>query len=169
MTPPTWQHILIEEFIQETLNAEIRRLKLNWRAFRGTGQRTDVNSSRLPDVMVLPLDKLAGLERQTAILQVPAILAVEVVSPSTASEDYNQKKEEYQKQGISEYWIVDHEAIGPATILGVPKQPTVSVFQLIEGAYQSKQFRGDDRIVSLSFPDLQLTANQVFSVGRDLG
>lgn len=165
MTPPTWQHILIEEFIQEALNAEIKRSKLNWRAFRGSGQRTEVDSSRLPDVMVVPLDELAGLKRQTAILQVPARLAIEIVSPSTASEDYNRKQEEYQNRGIPEYWIVDHEALGPANVLGFPKQPTISVYWLMAEQYVCKQFRSHDRIISKVLPELNLTADQVFTAG----
>jgi hypothetical protein len=37
------------------LNAEIERLNYKWEAFREPGQRTEEDSSRLPDVMVVPL------------------------------------------------------------------------------------------------------------------
>jgi Uma2 family endonuclease len=46
--------------------------------------------------------------------------------------------------------------------IGNPKQPTISLYQLIEGEYQVSQFRDDDLIISPTFPELKLTANQIF-------
>ena len=43
---------------------------------------------------------------------------------------------------------------------------TDSVHQLIKGEYQVKQFREGDRIESPMFPELNLTAQQVFSAGE---
>lgn len=50
MTPPTWMHMRIARFLEPALNAEIERLKREWEAFREPGQRTEQDSSRLPDV-----------------------------------------------------------------------------------------------------------------------
>ncbi len=63
---------------------------------------------------------------------------------------------------IPEYWIVDYAALGARKFIGNPKQPTLSIYELVDGEYQIAQFRGDDRIVSPTFPDLNLTANQIF-------
>ena len=38
------------------------------------------------------------------------ILAVEILSPSTASRDRGKKRRIYQRAGIGEYWIVDSDA-----------------------------------------------------------
>jgi Uma2 family endonuclease len=47
--------------------------------------------------------------------------------------------------------------------IGQPKQPTLSIYQLIDGEYQVQQFRGKDLInKSLISPELNLTAEQVF-------
>ena len=51
---------------------------------------------------------------------------------------------------------------------GNPKQPTISIYQLIQGEYQVKQFRGSDRIHSPAFPELNLTAEQIFRAGEAL-
>jgi Uma2 family endonuclease len=67
--------------------------------------------------------------------------------------------------GIPEYWIVDYLALGGRKFIGNPKQQTISVYQLIDGEYQVTQFRGNDRIVSLTFPELNLTAQQIFDAG----
>jgi Uma2 family endonuclease len=37
--------------------------------------------------------------------------------------------------GIPEYWIVDYAALGGRTFIENPKQPTISVYQLVEGEY----------------------------------
>ena len=47
-----------------------------------------------------------------------------------------------------------------------PKQPTLSVNQLVDGEYVVNQFRGDDVVRSLAFPDLNLTAEEIFQVGQ---
>lgn len=166
MTPPTWLHMRIARFLEQALNAEIERLSYDWEAFREPGQRTEEASSRLPDVMVVPLEEIESVLNQTAVLTVPALLVVEIISPSSATEDYTEKLKEYQALGIPEYWTVDHEGLGAAKYIGFPKAPTVTVYELVEGKYQAKRFRGDDRVQSPTFRNLNLTANQIFSAGR---
>ena len=68
--------------------------------------------------------------------------------------------------GIPEYWIVDYAALGGRAFIGNPKQPTISVNQLIEGEYQVSQFRQGERIQSPTFPEINLTADQIFQMGR---
>jgi Uma2 family endonuclease len=60
---------------------------------------------------------------------------------------------------------VDHLGLGGRRYIGTPKQPTFSVYQLVDGEYQGQQFRGDDRIISAAFPELMITAAQVFAAG----
>ena len=67
--------------------------------------------------------------------------------------------------GIVEYWIVDYAALGGRTFIGNPKQPTISIYHLIDEEYQVSQFRDDDLITSPSWPELSLTANQIFKAG----
>ncbi|MBD2362347.1 Uma2 family endonuclease [Anabaena minutissima FACHB-250] len=55
------------------------------------------------------------------------------------------------------------KAIVSTTVLtNGAKQPTISIYSLVKGEYQVKQFRNGDRIESLTFPDLALTAEQIF-------
>lgn len=166
MTPPTWLHLKIAKFLEQVFDAAIQELGYNWEAFRESGQKTENKSSRLPDVVIVPTDAITPTLNQSAVLKVPSLLAVEIVSPSSTTDDYKNKLREYQSLGIPEYWVVDHEALGAAKYIGFPKLPTVSVYQLVDGSYQVKQFRGADRIISLTFPNLQLTAEQVFSGSR---
>lgn len=89
-------------------------------------------------------------------------LVVEVVS-SNWQNDYARKVEDYGVLGIAEYWIVDYLGIGGREYIGKPKQPTITIGKLIEDEYQKQLFRGDDQLVSSIFPDLRLTATQVFA------
>ncbi len=47
--------------------------------------------------------------------------------------------------------------------IGNPKQPTISIYHLVDEEYQVAQFRNSERIISPTFPDLNLTANQIFN------
>ena len=90
-----------------------------------------------------------------------AQLVVEVVSTNW-QDDYLRKLADYETLGIPEYWIVDYLGLGATRYIGKPKRPTISVYQLIEGEYQLRQFRGAERVISATFPDLALTAARVF-------
>jgi Uma2 family endonuclease len=61
-----------------------------------------------PDLFVTPL--VSGALPQTWEELGRPILAVEVVSPSTATTDRREKRELYQRKGVPEYWIVDVDA-----------------------------------------------------------
>jgi Uma2 family endonuclease len=80
----------------------------------------------------------------------PPLLVVEVASESTKMADYRSKRSEYAVLNIPEYWIVDPLA-----------NPRVIICQLHEGFYDDVAFVGDELINSATFPELQLTANQV--------
>jgi Uma2 family endonuclease len=60
---------------------------------------------------------------------------------------------------------VDYLGLGGRKFIGNPKQPTLSVCQLVDGEYQVKLFQGDVRVESLAFPELNLTAQQIFRAG----
>ncbi|RUT07740.1 hypothetical protein DSM106972_020000 [Dulcicalothrix desertica PCC 7102] len=76
------------------------------------------------------------------------------------------KQGKYEAMGIPEYWIVDYLGLGAKKFTGNPKQPTFSVYQLIDEEYQVRRFQGNDRIISPSFPDLNITAQQVFDAAN---
>ena len=82
-------------------------------------------------------------------------------------DDYFKKLADYDEMGIREYWIVDYKAYGNKLQIGEGKQPTISIYSRNdENEYQYKQFRGNDRIESVTFPDLNLTAEEIFSSAR---
>jgi Uma2 family endonuclease len=168
MNPPTVLHYRIAKFLEKVLDQAIEEnFDLDeWETFRDAGQRTEEDGSRLPDLAIVSRVEADKLLKQTAVFQSPSLLVIEIVSPSSASEDYDKKLKEYQALGILEYWVVDYEGLGAAKHIGFPKVPTLTVHELVNGIYQGMQFRGDDQIQSPTFRSLNLTANQVFKAKR---
>lgn len=163
MTPAPWPHSKIAKFLERAFDSEIQRLNYPWEAVRGdVGQRTEASTARLPDVIVVRQADLEALGNQSAVLEVPAQLVVEIVSESSKTDDYLYKLAEYCSRGIPEYWIVDYLGLGAARYIGSEQIPTVSVYQLIAGEYQGAQYRAGESITSPTFPALSLTADQLF-------
>jgi Uma2 family endonuclease len=112
------------------------------------------DTSRIPDVTVLPLAQWEAMSEREAVINLnepPPILVVEVVSPSTKTDDYRSKRSEYGLLEISEYWIVD------------PLEEKITLCILEHQFYDSTEFRGDDLIRSPIFPDLNLTTAQILA------
>jgi len=98
----------------------------------------------------------------TSGISIPLI--IEIVSTNWR-DDYYVKYADYEEMGISEYWIVDYAALGGRNFIGNPKQPTISVCNLVDEEYQISRFRDDERVISQTFPELNLTANQILKAG----
>ena len=161
----TRNHDDVADFIADSFKDEIRRLSLNYvvknTAVIRTVTKDGTEQGRKPDVSVINRDVWRLNRSDYNALEEPIQLAVEVTSTNW-DDDYIDKLDEYQCLGISEYWIVDYLAIASREFLGNPKIPTIFVFLLnAEGKYQRTQFRGDETIVSPTFPELTLTAEQV--------
>ena len=166
---PTGDHEEVTAFTTGELFLEVRRLQLPYiipRTYLVKPPGED--SGYQPDILVLDRvalqdeprwKKSSTIERGESIK-----LAVEVVSTNWNT-DYGNKVTDYERMGIPEYWIVDFRGLGAKRYIGSPKQPTISVYQLIEGEYQVQQFRGKDRVISDTFPELALTAEQIFAAG----
>ena len=122
-----------------------------------------------PDIIVLDETEIADelrWERESIITLAKSIkLVVEVVSMNWR-DDYLAKLGDYEAWGIQEYWIVDYLGLGGRRHIGSPKQPTFTICSLVDGEYDLQQFRGCDRLLSPTFPELQLTIDQIFRISR---
>ena len=164
----TRQHDDVADFIAKQLDREVDRLSLNYkvsgRIVLATLTQDGREQGRHPDVSVVSLDVWRSNRFAYSALREPIQLAVEVISTNW-EDDYIDKLDEYQRLGILEYWIVDYLALGSRNYLGNPKVPTVFVYHLdANGVYQSTAYKGSDRIVSPTFPELELTVDQILSV-----
>jgi Uma2 family endonuclease len=169
MPKGTGKHSDLGGFLVAEFNFEIRRLHLPWSIPIEYVLKPDRDESGYePDIIVLDRQQLINEPRWAAesiITKGSSVrLAVEVVSTNWQT-DYLTKLRDYEEMGIFEYWIVDYLGLGGRRYIGNPKQPTISVYQLVDGEYELTQFRGNHRIESAAFAELNLTAQQVFEAG----
>jgi Uma2 family endonuclease len=115
----------------------------------------DESNVRIPDVTVMSEAQWNAMESRSGSATIfqgePApIVAIEVLSPSTKSTDLTDKRKEYARRGILEYWLIN------------PKNNTFTVLQLDGIRYvEVGTYRGDEAIVSPTFPNLNLTAREI--------
>ncbi|WP_333414800.1 Uma2 family endonuclease [Microcoleus sp. MOSTC5] len=111
-------------------------------------------ANRYPDLVVLRPEHILLTATRLTITQTmpPPQLVVEVVSPGRVGRDrdYISKRAQYAARGIPEYWIVD------------PQEEIVAVLRLESGEYvEVGVFQGEQALISPTFPQLNLTAQQV--------
>ena len=145
---PTGKHEEITGFLATELTLEYRRLKLPYfipktALIKPTGKQSGYS----PDVLILNrsvLNQEELWEQYSTVQLAESIpLVVEVVSTNWRV-DYLTKLRDYEEIGIPEYWIVDYLALGGRRYIGNPKQPTISIYQLVDGEYQISQFKNSD-------------------------
>jgi Uma2 family endonuclease len=68
--------------------------------------RDDPARFRKPDVSVVRVERLRGIDSREGFMPVPADLVVEVISPTDLHYDVAQKTEEYLKNGFPLVWLV---------------------------------------------------------------
>jgi Uma2 family endonuclease len=178
MPKPRGKHSKVAGFTLKKLNNAIDEAQRSWFIPKECIVRSaDGLSGYEPDVIVL--DDLALIDEprwesgSILMLGKSIKLIVEVVSTNW-QDDYLMKMQAYEALNIQEYWIVDYAGLGGRQFIGKPKQPTFSVYTLIDGEYEVQRFREGDpcgiceaaRILSPTFPELNLTVDEVFAVGQ---
>ena len=146
--------------IYQAINVEISRIAQPWivrqgqigvRCPRGIG----LDTVRIPDVVVMQRHDWQALQEREAVIDFDLsapLLVIEVISPSTKNIGYRAKRTEYAARDIPEYWIID------------PLEAKVSVLINSDGWYDVTEFFDSDRLISPTFPELQLTPQTIFSI-----
>ncbi|MEM9927194.1 MAG: Uma2 family endonuclease [Cyanobacteria bacterium P01_D01_bin.50] len=170
MSQPIGGHEEVIGFSALEIAVEVKRLNLPYFIPKqALVKSSSSESSYSPDVLLLNRSNLTleplWKKYSTVELGASIPLVIEVVSTNWR-DDYYRKLGEYEEIGIPEYWIIDYLGLGGRKFIGNPKQPTISIYQLVDNEYQLNQFRDDERIISPTFPELNLTANQIFQAGN---
>jgi Uma2 family endonuclease len=135
---------------------------IDFRRVRGHGLELEVRGeprNRYPALTIIREEHVQLLARRNTIRlsMAPPLLVVEVFSPGELQRDrdYVAKRQQYEDLGVPEYWIVDPEA-QTVTVLGLQEDDYIEV-----GVFQ-----GGDQILAPTFPELNLTADQVFTAAQ---
>lgn len=166
----TGQHEQVSAFISRKLNVEIDRKNVNYFIpHRCLIKLLATDTAFRPDLIVLDQTQLVNkpLWRQEPIITSgkPIKLIAEIVSTNWQN-DYARKFEDYALLGVPEYWIVDYLGLGGREYIGNPKQSTITICNLIEDEYEKHLFQHNDQLVSAIFPNLPITAQQIFNASQ---
>ena len=91
---------------------------------------------RKPDVSVVRVERLAGIDPREGFIPIPPDLAVEVMSPNDLAEDIAEKVDEYLKNNFAVVWVVQ------------PRTRTVTIYRA-DGSVSS--LHEQDEITGESF------------------
>lgn len=96
-----------------------------------------------PDLVVVLIGRESIITH--AKINGPPDLVVEILSPSTAKNDMAVKKNLYQREGVTEYWIVD------------PDARAVEQYRLVDGVFHqvpaAEPLRGPEGLVQFCQAD----------------
>ncbi|MDT0203077.1 Uma2 family endonuclease [Nocardioides sp. AE5] len=110
----SFEHQAVSRRLANRLETDLAGLHV----YEAVNLRLPRDRIRIPDVAVFP-----SRERGYLSESVPVVV-VEVLSPSTRSEDLLRKSVEYAEAGISQYWVLD------------PAASSLEVFDLVEGRWE---------------------------------
>lgn len=97
--------------------------------------RPSTSTELQPDLVVARDEDLTE-----KLLPVAPWLAVEVLSPSSVINDLNNMKAAYERMGVPTYWVVD------------PLQPSITVFELVDGRYRQTAEVKDADVLEVDRP-----------------
>ncbi len=171
MAQPLGGHEKVTGFLARKVTIEFDKLNLPYFIPRKVLVKpVEYESGYEPDVLLINENNLINeplWQKASTVMYGASIpLIVEVVSTNW-DDDYYTKQGKYENMKIPEYWVADYLGLGAKKFTGNPKQPTFSVYQLIDEEYQVTRFQGNDRIISPTFPQLNITAQQVFDAARE--
>ena len=146
MSPsPTFGHQDIAGEIESQIRAFLRRHPIG-RVVRETDVTLDPIRVYRPDLVFLSNERVP--RRDERIRAIPNVI-VEVLSPASRAMDLSTKRDDYERFGVSEYWIVDPDA-GTLTFLRLPEASEVKSLRTrvakgarpVKGRYQTVNVKG---------------------------
>jgi Uma2 family endonuclease len=150
---PTEEHQSIIAFLFEALVGFVRPRKLGKVLFMGLRVRMRTLNFREPDVVFL--GKKNAAKRGNRFWR-GADLVMEVVSEDDPDRDYVEKRLEYAKAGIREYWIVD------------PMTRCVTLLTLKGRAYVERGvFKDGQSVTSEHLRGFSVAVSEVFDAAKD--
>ncbi|MDD1413808.1 Uma2 family endonuclease [Dolichospermum sp. ST_con] len=163
---PTGLHEEVAAFITTKVCVQIDQMGLPWFVLqRGLIRPDNMGMTAFrPDVAVIDQHELTKepiWSEQSILTLGSSIKFVAEVVSSNWQNDYARKVEDYATLGIPEYWIADYAGLGGVRHIGKSKQPTLSICTLVNGEYEIQQLRGNQIVVSTTFPNLKLTAAEI--------
>jgi Uma2 family endonuclease len=120
-SPASYEHGILQRFLVTAVSVFVNARNLGVVLGENSAYRLNEDNVYQPDVSFLHKDRthLAG----EVYIEGPPDLAIEVLSPSSRRYDLYEKRINYARFGVREYWIVD------------PIERSATVLQLVQGEW----------------------------------
>lgn len=154
MTPPAgWPHGQLEATLVRLIGEHVHKNRLGIVQGSSAGYDLPSGDTLEPDVSYIPRSRLASgpAPRSGQFLRIVPDLVIEILSPATSRRDRTEKKAVYERNGVSEYWLVDAE------------KRTVTVFHLRKNKYGPGRKFEAGIAESRVLPKLEVSAEEVFA------
>ena len=148
---PTFLHQRITHWLVQRLHNFVESRGLGEVLFAPLPIRVAPRIYREPDILFLATEHADWEEDQCSG---GADLVVEIVSPSNKKRDLVQKRLEYARAKIPEYWIVN------------PQNETVCVLNLKGRAYEERRFVAGEIATSKVLAGFQVVVSDLFDSAR---
>jgi len=153
---PTWLHQLILDFLLERIKDHLRESNCGGRILMAPlPTRLFARTIREPDLLYVRKENLPSDIRGYPD---KIDLAIEIVSSGEEARkrDYIDKRADYAKAGVSEYWIVD------------PEESLVTVLSLTGAEYQvAQECRPGDIARSVLLNGLEILVDQIWALAKE--
>lgn len=155
---PTWLHQLILEYLFDAVRDHIREHKVGGKVLMAPlPTRLFERTIREPDLLYVQADHLP---KDVRGYPNKIDLAIEIVSSGTEARqrDYIDKRADYAKAGVTEYWIVD------------PEELLVTVLTLSGTEYKvAQECHSGDVARSVLLSGLKISVDQIWALADDPG
>jgi Uma2 family endonuclease len=153
---PTWLHQLILDFLLDQIKEHLRITKCGGKILMvPLPTRLFARTIREPDLLYL---KEENLPKNVRGYPNKIDLAIEIVSSGEEARkrDYVDKRADYAKAGVAEYWIVD------------PDESLVTVLVLTGTEYEvSQECHPGDIARSVLLSGLEIPVNQIWAIAEE--
>lgn len=106
MSPVSDEHQLVASFLLTLLKHYVEHHALGVVLYEPFQMKTGPDlPGRSPDVLFVAEEHRARIHR--TVLEGPADLVIEVISPESRGRDRGEKFYEYEQGGVMEYWLID--------------------------------------------------------------
>jgi Uma2 family endonuclease len=106
---PSWRHQDLAWLLSFLIRPYLEAHKLGRTVLAPADVELSDDTVVEPDLFVVPLVDGKPPARWADVGRL--LLAIEIISPSTARVDRTVKRRRYQREGVPEYWIVDGDAL----------------------------------------------------------
>jgi Uma2 family endonuclease len=154
-----WLFTLLTIFVHRKKSGKVYAFRVAFRLDDRNGPEPDIGFVKKSRLRLVKRGHVAGRPD----------VAMEIVSPESVNRDYEKKRQQYEKAGVPEYWIID-EMKKKVLLLRLDKEGHYQEVQARDGILQSKVIKGfwlrEAWLWKKTLPDPLAILKQILPGGR---